>query len=111
MFSMSLGGSFTLPMKNKMRKRFFNVVAEADDDGFPSFLPKQVERIQDPFARKLAMRIQRLPVSVKISIHFDILILFHSQVQYFFSMIHCVFGTNVVLILLIYMCTMKICMF
>ncbi|XP_047322602.1 uncharacterized hydrolase YugF-like isoform X2 [Impatiens glandulifera] len=33
-------------------------------DNFPSFLPKQVEKIKDPFARKLATRIQRLPVPV-----------------------------------------------
>ncbi|ONI30983.1 hypothetical protein PRUPE_1G286400 [Prunus persica] len=31
--------------------------------GFPSFLPKEVEKIKDPFARKLAARIERLPVS------------------------------------------------
>ncbi|XP_031268494.1 uncharacterized protein LOC116126964 [Pistacia vera] len=31
-------------------------------DGFPSFLPKEVEKIKDPFARSLAQRIQRLPV-------------------------------------------------
>ncbi|XP_019456203.1 PREDICTED: uncharacterized protein LOC109356986 [Lupinus angustifolius] len=67
MFSMSLGGSVTISMNNTMRKRFFKVVAEADDNVFPSFLPKQVERIQDPFARKLAMRIQRLPVSVRFT--------------------------------------------
>ncbi|XP_050374377.1 uncharacterized protein LOC126791922 [Argentina anserina] len=30
---------------------------------FPSFLPKQVHDIRDPFARKLAARIERLPVS------------------------------------------------
>ncbi|GAV57430.1 Abhydrolase_6 domain-containing protein [Cephalotus follicularis] len=35
----------------------------ADDDAFPSFLPKQVEKIKDPFARRLAKRIERLPVS------------------------------------------------
>ncbi|PRQ40660.1 putative 2-hydroxy-6-oxonona-2,4-dienedioate hydrolase [Rosa chinensis] len=32
-------------------------------DAFPSFLPKEVENIKDPFARKLATRIERLPVS------------------------------------------------
>ncbi|KAB1211517.1 2-hydroxy-6-oxononadienedioate/2-hydroxy-6-oxononatrienedioate hydrolase [Morella rubra] len=30
--------------------------------GFPSFLPKEVEEIKDPFARTLAQRIERLPV-------------------------------------------------
>ncbi|KAL5723166.1 Alpha/beta hydrolase domain-containing protein vte7 [Ranunculus cassubicifolius] len=33
-------------------------------DGFPAFLPKQVENIKDPFARKLASRIERLPVQI-----------------------------------------------
>lgn len=32
--------------------------------GFPSFLPKEVEEIKDPFARTLAQRIERLPVQV-----------------------------------------------
>ncbi|KAA8532904.1 hypothetical protein F0562_032979 [Nyssa sinensis] len=36
-------------------------------DAFPSFLPKEVERIKDPFARKLATRIERLPVQVSFS--------------------------------------------
>ncbi|XP_030956744.1 uncharacterized protein LOC115978952 isoform X3 [Quercus lobata] len=34
---------------------------------FPSFLPKQVENIKDTFARKLATRIDRLPVPVGFS--------------------------------------------
>lgn len=42
----------------------FKVVAEAEADTFPSFLPKDVNRIKDPFARSLATRVQRLPVSV-----------------------------------------------
>ena len=40
--------------------RPFRVVADA----FPSFLPKQVNNIKDPFARNLAKRIHRLPVPV-----------------------------------------------
>ncbi|KAK7400865.1 hypothetical protein VNO78_12173 [Psophocarpus tetragonolobus] len=36
-------------------------------DAFPSFLPQDVHRIKDPLARSLAMRIQRLPVSVRFS--------------------------------------------
>ncbi|KAK8710113.1 hypothetical protein V6N13_145452 [Hibiscus sabdariffa] len=32
------------------------------DNGFPPFLPKEVEKIKDPFARNLARRIKRLPV-------------------------------------------------
>ncbi|XP_047338662.1 uncharacterized protein Mb2734-like [Impatiens glandulifera] len=35
--------------------------------GFPSFLPKEVQNIKDPFARTLAKRIQRLPVQIGIS--------------------------------------------
>lgn len=31
---------------------------------FPAFLPSEVEKIKDPFARKLASRIERLPVHV-----------------------------------------------
>ena len=33
-------------------------------DGFPSFLPKEVQNIRDPYARTLAQRIVRLPVKV-----------------------------------------------
>lgn len=36
----------------------------AQGSNFPSFLPKEVENIKDPFARRLATRIERLPVSV-----------------------------------------------
>ncbi|XP_055809939.1 alpha/beta hydrolase domain-containing protein VTE7-like isoform X2 [Solanum dulcamara] len=31
---------------------------------FPDFLPKQVEKIKDPYARKLASRIDRIPVNL-----------------------------------------------
>lgn len=34
---------------------------------FPSFLPKEVENIRDPFARSLAQRIERLPVQIGCS--------------------------------------------
>ncbi|KAL5193185.1 2-hydroxy-6-oxo-6-phenylhexa-2,4-dienoate hydrolase [Glycine soja] len=50
------------PVKAKVKLK---VVSEAD--AFPSFLPKEVHRIKDPFARNLAMRIHRLPVSVRFS--------------------------------------------
>lgn len=46
---------------NKTR---FKVLAEK----FPSFLPKEVENIKDPFARKLATRIERLPVHVILTL-------------------------------------------
>ncbi|XP_027077861.2 alpha/beta hydrolase domain-containing protein VTE7-like isoform X1 [Coffea arabica] len=42
-----------------------NVIAV--DGEFPSFLPKEVKEIKDPFARTLAQRIQRLPVKVGFS--------------------------------------------
>ncbi|XP_059648769.1 alpha/beta hydrolase domain-containing protein VTE7 [Cornus florida] len=51
------------PIQQCQSLRRFRVSA----DGFPSFLPKEVERINDPFARKLAARIQRLPVQVSFS--------------------------------------------
>ncbi|RZC58508.1 hypothetical protein C5167_005806 [Papaver somniferum] len=35
--------------------------------GFPSFLPKEVEKIKDPYAIKLAQRIERLPVKISFS--------------------------------------------
>lgn len=34
---------------------------------FPSFLPKEVDKIKDPFARELAERIERLPVQANFS--------------------------------------------
>nr|CAN73949.1 hypothetical protein VITISV_027382 [Vitis vinifera] len=40
----------------------------ATADVFPSFIPKEVERIKDPFARKLATRIERLPVQVSLNV-------------------------------------------
>ncbi|XP_057531072.1 alpha/beta hydrolase domain-containing protein VTE7 [Amaranthus tricolor] len=44
-------------------KKHFKVYA----NGFPPFLPKDVENISDSFARKLAMRIERLPVQLTSS--------------------------------------------
>ncbi|XP_022776755.1 uncharacterized protein LOC111318263 [Durio zibethinus] len=55
----------TLFPKCKTQRRRFTVLAA--DDKFPSFLPKQMEQIKDPFARKLANRIERLPVNVSFS--------------------------------------------
>lgn len=51
---------FASTSRNKTQ---FKVFAEK----FPSFLPKEVENIKDPFARKLAARIERLPVHVNFS--------------------------------------------
>ncbi|KAF8399588.1 hypothetical protein HHK36_015456 [Tetracentron sinense] len=57
-------GSAPIGATSKCRNlRGFRVSA----DGFPSFLPKEIERIKDPFARKLAQRIERLPVQIGFS--------------------------------------------
>ncbi|XP_026386449.1 uncharacterized protein LOC113281802 [Papaver somniferum] len=37
------------------------------ESGFPSFLPKEVEKIKDPYAIKLAQRIERLPVKISFA--------------------------------------------
>ncbi|KAI3933434.1 hypothetical protein MKW92_013920 [Papaver armeniacum] len=37
------------------------------ESGFPSFLPKEVEKIKDPYAIKLAHRIERLPVKISFA--------------------------------------------
>lgn len=58
---LSLAGGSTPSIAAKCTiQRGFRVRSVA---GFPSFLPKEVEKIRDPFARKLAARIERLPVS------------------------------------------------
>lgn len=36
-------------------------------NAFPSFLPKEIEKVKDPAARKLATRIERLPVQLSFS--------------------------------------------
>ncbi|KAJ4902659.1 alpha/beta-Hydrolases superfamily protein [Raphanus sativus] len=38
----------------------------ANGDGFPTFLPKEVRDIKDPFARALAQRIVRIPVPLQM---------------------------------------------
>lgn len=42
----------------------FTARARVSGSEFPTFLPKEVERIRDPLAQDLAKRIQRLPVNV-----------------------------------------------
>jgi len=49
------------PLNTSAKRRVSTVFAQ---DGFPSFLPKQIHSIKDPFARNLAVRIERLPVTV-----------------------------------------------
>ncbi|KAL2905420.1 Dolichyl-diphosphooligosaccharide--protein glycosyltransferase subunit STT3 [Bienertia sinuspersici] len=46
------------PSKKFQIKKLFKVSA----NGFPSFLPEEIEDIKDSFARNLALRIERLPV-------------------------------------------------
>uniref|UniRef100_A0A6N2L210 Serine aminopeptidase S33 domain-containing protein n=1 Tax=Salix viminalis TaxID=40686 RepID=A0A6N2L210_SALVM len=47
-----------VPTKSTAHVKLFTV----QGSNFPSFLPKEVENIKDPFARRLATRIERLPV-------------------------------------------------
>ncbi|XP_051141091.1 uncharacterized protein LOC127258335 isoform X2 [Andrographis paniculata] len=56
-----------LPLK--LGLRVSGAAAHSDPGGgvFPSFLPKQVQYIKDPYARSLAQRIQRLPVPIGVS--------------------------------------------
>ncbi|XP_021718396.1 uncharacterized protein LOC110686124 [Chenopodium quinoa] len=49
---------------NNNRRRSMRVIS---DQEFPAFLPKQIQKIKDPFARNLAFRIERLPVQVSFS--------------------------------------------
>lgn len=54
-------------MKNISNWRLSSV-CRVSSDVFPTFLPKEVDTIKDPFARNLASRIQRLPVEVNCPI-------------------------------------------
>ncbi|KAJ7974317.1 alpha/beta-Hydrolases superfamily protein [Quillaja saponaria] len=45
----------------------FGVLVGKKGSNFPTFLPKEVEKIKDPFARNLAKRIERLPVQIESS--------------------------------------------
>ncbi|XP_010680707.3 alpha/beta hydrolase domain-containing protein VTE7 [Beta vulgaris subsp. vulgaris] len=52
-------------LKNfKNTRKCFKVTSNHE---FPSFLPKQIHKIKDPFARNLAIRIEQLPVQVSFS--------------------------------------------
>ncbi|KDP41297.1 hypothetical protein JCGZ_15704 [Jatropha curcas] len=57
-FALTASPALLIPRKCRTRRRF-KVFANT----FPSFLPKEINNIKDPFARKLAARIERLPVS------------------------------------------------
>ncbi|XP_050238946.2 alpha/beta hydrolase domain-containing protein VTE7 [Mercurialis annua] len=58
----AISPAFLMPRKCRAAMHF--TVSASD---FPPFLPKEVQNIEDPFARKLATRIERLPVQVKFS--------------------------------------------
>ena len=60
-FSAGAGGATPPALTNLkwLNSRRLTIWAGCD---FPEFLPKQVENIKDPYARKLASRIERIPV-------------------------------------------------
>ncbi|KDP27240.1 hypothetical protein JCGZ_19939 [Jatropha curcas] len=72
--TLNLGSPPTLGVKIMMssKRNDYLKVLGGDRDGngrsgggeFPLFLPNEIEKIKDPFARSLAQRIQRLPVQV-----------------------------------------------
>ncbi|KAL9262584.1 Alpha/beta hydrolase domain-containing protein [Drosera capensis] len=51
----------------KSRPRIGIIRVSCCGGSFPSFLPKEVEKIKDPFAVSLARRIERIPVKVTFS--------------------------------------------
>ncbi|XP_048501845.1 alpha/beta hydrolase domain-containing protein VTE7 isoform X2 [Beta vulgaris subsp. vulgaris] len=66
MLTLSPSYASPLPLKLSKKSKFrthFHVCA----NGFPSFLPKEIDNIKDKFARNLAQRIQRLPVQLTSS--------------------------------------------
>lgn len=86
-FSVSTGSSaaLSLPLRCNAKISSQRVVAA---DAFPSFLPREMHTIQDPLARKFAMRIQRLPVPVNISSFYFLQFLASS-----FGTLHTVFAS------------------
>ncbi|XP_073221007.1 alpha/beta hydrolase domain-containing protein VTE7-like isoform X2 [Cicer arietinum] len=67
-FSQPFSSSPTFPLRFRCTtfklNKPFTVVAS---DRFPPFLPNEIHTVKDPFARKFAMRIQRLPVPVSFA--------------------------------------------
>ncbi|GMP93818.1 hypothetical protein CsSME_00043504 [Camellia sinensis var. sinensis] len=47
--------------------KFQSRLRVSGEEAFPSFLPREVHKIKDPFARNLATRIHRLPLQVSFS--------------------------------------------
>ncbi|KAK6116423.1 hypothetical protein DH2020_049885 [Rehmannia glutinosa] len=60
-----LGPKATGKLMNHRPKRKLNFKVLASE--FPAFLPKELENIKEPVARKLASRIERLPVPLSLS--------------------------------------------
>ncbi|KAL0447000.1 UNVERIFIED_CONTAM: hypothetical protein Slati_1827900 [Sesamum latifolium] len=60
-----VGPKSTERCMNHGRKGKHNFKVSASE--FPAFLPSEVEKIKDPFARKLASRIERLPVHLSLA--------------------------------------------
>jgi hypothetical protein len=71
-----------VPTKRRAHVKLFTV----QGSNFPSFLPKEVENIKDPFARRLATRIERLPVSVILTFT---MYLIPSLFAYWFDILLC----------------------
>ncbi|KAG2376932.1 uncharacterized protein HKW66_Vig0175050 [Vigna angularis] len=66
-FSVSICSSAALSLPLRCNAKISSPRVDVAADAFPSFLPREMHTIQDPSARKFAMRIQRLPVPVNIS--------------------------------------------
>ncbi|XP_021672925.2 alpha/beta hydrolase domain-containing protein VTE7 isoform X2 [Hevea brasiliensis] len=60
----SVGVVMEVKMNSKGGSDRHKALVAGSGGEFPSFLPKEVEKIKDPFARSLAKRIQRLPVQM-----------------------------------------------
>ncbi|BAT99127.1 hypothetical protein LR48_Vigan09g176100 [Vigna angularis] len=66
-FSVSICSSAALSLPLRCNAKISSPRVDVAADAFPSFLPREMHTIQDPSARKFAMRIQRLPVPVRFS--------------------------------------------
>ncbi|KAJ4707309.1 alpha/beta-Hydrolases superfamily protein [Melia azedarach] len=76
MMALKWGSPPAMAMETKVTKScgslrassLIKVVADGSSgSGFPSFIPKEIEKIRDPFARSLCRRIVRLPVLTEVS--------------------------------------------
>ncbi|KAM1296846.1 hypothetical protein ACFX2I_023644 [Malus domestica] len=60
-------GTLMAKKDGSFRSVVINMRGAGTNNGFPSFLPKEVEKIKDPYARTLAQRMERLPVPIASS--------------------------------------------